>query len=120
VSHAKLPSRGFERAYGRALLLRANGMSITAIALQIGVARSTVGDWLRGHGEYSEIRECRLCGDPFTANSGVQRFCTPAHAAKHYRVFGAPRQLAALRQRAAAIEAELTRLRASVGDEGER
>jgi transposase-like protein len=115
-----MPLRHNERAYGRALLLRANGMSITAIARQIGVARTTVGDWLRGHGEYSEIRECRLCGEPFTPNSDAQRFCTPEHAAKHYRVFVAPRQLAALRQRAAAIEAELTRLRARIENERQR
>ena len=120
MSHSKLPLPRFERAYGRALLLRANGMSITAIAQEIGVARSTVGDWLRGHGEYSEIRECRLCGDPFTPNSGAQRFCRPEHADKHYRVFVEPRRLNALRQRAAAIEAELTRLRARINEEGQR
>jgi hypothetical protein len=115
-----MPLRQNERAYGRALLLRANGLSFTAIAEQVGVARTTVGDWLRGHGEWSEWRECRLCGEPFTPHSGAQRFCTPEHAAKHYRVFVAPRRLAALRQRAAAIEAELTRLRARIADEGQR
>jgi Homeodomain-like domain len=120
VRHATLPMPRFERAYGRALLLRANGMSITAIAQQIGVARTTVGGWLRGHDGYSEIRECRLCGDPFTPNSGAQRFCTRAHADKHYRVFVEPRRPAALRQRAAAIEAELRRLRARIDDEEQR
>ena len=54
------------------------------------------------------------------ANSGAQRFCTREHADKHYRVFVAPRQLAALRQRAAAIETELTRLRARIESEAQR
>jgi hypothetical protein len=120
VSAPKLPLPRNERAHGRALLLRANGLSITAIAQQIGVARTTVGGWLHGYGEYSEWRECRLCGEPFTPNSGAQRFCTPEHAAKHYRVFVEPLRLNALRQRAAAIEAELTRLRARIENEQPR
>jgi hypothetical protein len=118
VSGPKLPLPRNERAYGRALLLRANGASITAIAQQIGVPRTTVGGWLHGHGEW--WRECRLCGAPFTPNSGAQRFCTPEHAEKHYRVFVEPRRLAALRQRAAAIETELARLRARIEHEGQR
>jgi transcriptional regulator with XRE-family HTH domain len=77
-----------ERAKANALGLRANGLSIRQIAERLGVAHGTVADWLRGRGEWFEVRECQLCGDRFVAASGVQRFCSAAYAAKYRRVLG--------------------------------
>jgi hypothetical protein len=62
------------------------------------------------------VRACRLCGEHFIATSPKQRFCTPAHAAKHYRVIAAPRAIAACRQRARALEDELASLRAALAE----
>jgi hypothetical protein len=102
-----------ERAYGRALLLRANGLSIRQIAESIGVPRGTVGGWLQGRGQYSEVRDCELCAERFIASTPLQRFCSSEHADKHHRVFGAPRAIDAYRRRAQALEAELSALRPS-------
>jgi transcriptional regulator with XRE-family HTH domain len=99
-----------ERAKAHALALRANGLSVRQVAERVGVPRGTVADWLRGRGEWYEIRECALCGDRFIATSGRQRFCTPQHRAKHRRVFGPPSALDAYRERARALEGELARL----------
>jgi hypothetical protein len=104
-----------ERAKANAQALRANGLSIGQIAARIDVPESTVGGWLRGRGEWYEIRECELCGEHFIAASGRQRFCTPQHAKKHRRVFGPPSARERYRQRALALEAELTALRAQLG-----
>jgi hypothetical protein len=113
---------GRERARANALGLRANGLSIRQIAECLGVAHGTVADWLRGRGEWYEIRECQLCGERFIAASGAQRFCTRAHAAKYRRVFG-PRSTARggpsspldrYRQRAREVAAELARVRAEL------
>jgi len=101
-----------ERAKANALGLRANGLSIRQIADRLGVPRGTVAGWLRGRGEWYEVRECALCGERFIAASGRQRFCTPQHQTKHRRVFGPPTRLDAYRERARVLEAELAHLRA--------
>jgi hypothetical protein len=111
-----------ERARANALGLRANGLSINQIAERLGIAHGTVADWLRGRGEWYEVRECRLCGERFIAASGSHRFCTKAHAAKYRRVFGprageprrAPAVLDGYRQRARELAAELARVRAEL------
>jgi hypothetical protein len=111
-----------ERARANALALRANGLSIRQIAQRLGVAHGTVADWLRGRGEWYEIRECQLCGERFIAASGPHRFCTRAHAAKHRRVFGPlatargcpPNTLERYRQRLQEVAAELARVRAEL------
>ena len=100
--------------HGQALLLRANGLTVTQIAARLDAPRSTIGGWLAGYGAWSELRDCELCGEHFIPTSPKQRFCSPAHADKHYRVFGAPRAIAAYRERAQALEAELTSLRARI------
>jgi AcrR family transcriptional regulator len=101
-----------ERAKGKALALRANGLSIRQVAERVGVPKGTVAAWLRGRGEWHELRECALCGERFIAASGRQRFCTPQHRAKHRRIFGPPTTLDGYRERARALEAELAQLRA--------
>jgi hypothetical protein len=101
-----------ERARANALALRANGLSVRQVAERIGVPRGTVAVWLRGRGEWYEVRDCQLCGDRFIAASGRQRFCTPQHRTKYRRVFGAPTALDAYRERARTLEAELAGLRA--------
>ena len=100
-----------ERAKANAHALRANGLSLRQIAERLGVPKGTVAAWLRGRGEWYEVRECQLCGDRYIAASGGQRFCTPQHRTKHRRVFGPPSALDAYRERARALEAELARLR---------
>ena len=100
-----------ERAKTNALGLRANGLSIRQVADRLNVPRGTVAAWLRGRGEWYEIRECELCGDRFIVASGPQRFCTPQHADKHRRVLGPPRAIDVYRQRARELEAELAVLR---------
>jgi IS30 family transposase len=72
-----MTERERERARANALGLRANGLSINQIAERLGIAHGTVADWLRGRGEWYEVRECRLCGERFIAASGAQRFCSP-------------------------------------------
>jgi hypothetical protein len=105
---------GSERAKANALALRANGLSIRQIAARLNVPKGTVGGWLRGRGEWYEVRECELCGTRFIPASGRQRFCTTQHARKHRRVFGPPTRRERYRQRARALEAELARLRAQL------
>jgi hypothetical protein len=106
--------RPSERAKANAVALRANGLSISKVAEQLGVPRGTVGEWLRGRGEWYEIRECRLCGERFIAASGIHRFCSSAHADKYRRVFGPSSGLAHYREQARELEAELARLRAQL------
>ena len=101
-----------ERAQANALALRANGLSVRQVAERVGVPKGTVAAWLRGRGEWYELRDCALCGERFIAASGRQRFCTPQHASKHRRVFGPPTRLDGYRERALALEAELADLRA--------
>ena len=103
--------RRSERERGRALLLRADGLTIRAIASDLGVPLSTVSRWLRGRGDAQRVRECALCGERFIAVSARHRFCSPAHARKHWQVFGAPATLDALREHAQALEAKRDQLR---------
>jgi Homeodomain-like domain-containing protein len=111
VSGRATPLPRNARLHGQALLLRGKGLTVTQIAALLNAPRSTIGGWLRGYGEWSDVRECPLCGERFIATSPKQRFCSQAHAAKHYRVFGAPRAIEAYRQRAQALEDELRELR---------
>jgi len=74
-----------ERA--QAMALRAQGLSIRAVADHLGVPSRTVGTWLRGLGDCHEILACVLCGERFIAVSARHRFCTPAHQRKHAYVF---------------------------------
>ena len=99
-----------ERA--QALMLRARGLSIRAVADQLGVPSRTVGSWLRGRGDCHALRSCELCGQPFLAVSARHRFCTPAHQRKHFYVY---RTREAIRERGDALEAGLTHLSASLG-----
>lgn len=103
-----------ERAKANALGLHANGLSIRQIADRLGVPKGTVGGWLRGRGEWYEVRVCELCGERFIPASGCQRFCTRWHAAKHRRVFGPPRAIDRYRDRARELEAELATVRAEL------
>jgi uncharacterized protein YjcR len=103
-----------ERDRANAHALRANGLSIREVAERLGVPASTVGDWLRGRGEWYTVRECRLCGERFIPANGRQRFCTPAHQRKHYDVYGPPRTIEGYRERLRALEAELSQLRAQL------
>jgi Homeodomain-like domain len=107
---------GRERAKANAYALRANGLSIGQIADRLSVPESTVGGWLRGCGEWYEVRVCELCGERFIPASGRQRFCTRQHAAKHRRVFGPPRPIDRHRDRARPPEAELATLKAQLDD----
>jgi Homeodomain-like domain len=103
-----------ERAKANAHALRANGLSIRQIADRLGVPKGTVGGWLRGRGEWYEVRECELCGERFIPASGRQRFCTPYHGAKHRRVFGPPPAIDRHRDQAGELEAERAALRAEL------
>ena len=107
-----------ERAKANALALRANGLTIAQVAERLGVPKASVGGWLRGRGEWYEVRECALCGKPFIAASGRQRFCTRQHAKKHRRVFGPASSRERYQQRARELEAELAALRAQLTSRG--
>jgi transcriptional regulator with XRE-family HTH domain len=67
--------------------LRREGLSIREVAARIGVARSTVGDWLKGEGEPLYVKTC-WCGERFVARHGKARSCSQAHAYKRYKIFG--------------------------------
>src|SRR5262245_23769330 len=111
-----MPLPRHERLHGQALLLRAKGLTVTQIAARLDAPRSTIGDWLAGYGAWTDVRECELCSERFIPTSPKQRFCSPAHASKHHRVFGAPRTIAAYRERAQALEDELRDLRARIAE----
>jgi hypothetical protein len=70
--------------------LRGEGVQLREIAERLGVARSTVWDWTADIAVPDP--ECVLCGDPFPPGPGGKRFCCPAHAGKHWKVFGPVRR----------------------------
>jgi hypothetical protein len=56
--------------------LRDRGLSIRTIAALTGLPKSTVGERLRGYGEYvAEIR-CERCGRETIDFTGHKRFCS--------------------------------------------
>lgn len=63
--------------------LRREGMTVTQIAVELGVPRSTAGGYVRG---VEAPRYCLLCGDP--AMGEYASFCSRAHGQKHYEIFG--------------------------------
>jgi transcriptional regulator with XRE-family HTH domain len=96
-----------ERKRAEAFRLRREGLSLAEIGERIGVAASTVQNWLRGYGERCLVRECKLCGERFLTSTALQRYCTPAHARKHESIYGPPRRVELLRQRARQLDAEI-------------
>jgi hypothetical protein len=68
----------------RAIAWRAEDMPSWKIAWRLNVRRRTVTAWIRRPPTFA-TRACRLCGEPFTPNSGNQRYCTPAHRHEHQR-----------------------------------
>jgi hypothetical protein len=105
-----------ERAKANAPGLRANGVSIRQIADRLDLPTGTVGGWLRGRGEWYELRTCELCGERFIAATGRQRFCTRQHARMHPRVFGPPTLRERYQQRARELEAEVAIPRARLSE----
>ena len=67
--------------------LRREGKSIRAIARELDVPHSTVGDWLRGEGEVTYIQTC-WCGERFIAHRAHAGSCSLGHSQKRSRVFG--------------------------------
>jgi predicted transcriptional regulator len=67
--------------------LRREGLSIGEVAARIGVARSTVGAWLKGEGEPSYVKTC-WCGERFTSQRSDAQSCSKAHGMKHYHLYG--------------------------------
>ena len=100
-----------ERARANAYRLRSEGLSIEEVAERLGMPRGTVGGWLQGVGERYLIRECVLCGERFITSTAKQQFCTPAHAGKHWRMYGRPARIDGYRRRARELEVELAQLR---------
>jgi len=83
------PYRHPEGLKQRAIMLRLDyDMSIRAIAQRLGVGRSTVGEWVRGHGEVVYYITCKLCGERAAKERAHALFCSPPCADKHYKIFG--------------------------------
>lgn len=76
MNAARARTRGSlkDRAY---VLRMDHDLSIRTISERLGVPRSTVGGWLRGHGETREMRTCLACQDDFTFISSKQVYCSP-------------------------------------------
>lgn len=75
-------------AYGedmkdRARFLRSNDRSISDIASLLGVARGTVGNWVKGFGETRHYLTCKLCGETFATSRAHAMFCCNYHRDKH-------------------------------------
>lgn len=69
---------------GNARVLRLeHGMSITEIARELGVPRSSVGFAVQG---LMATRYCKLCGAPHERRPGVE-FCCLRHKQKYYYCF---------------------------------
>ena len=58
------------------------------------------------------MRECKLCGERFITSTALQLYCTPAHARKHQAIYGPPRRVELMRERAQELDAEIDRLSA--------
>ncbi len=101
-----------ERVRAEAFRLRREGLSLAEIGERIGVSWSTVQSWLGGYGERCLVRECKLCGERFITSTALQLYCTPAHARKHQAIYGPPRRVEVMRERAQELDAEIDRLRA--------
>ena len=72
-----------ERVRETARRLRREGKTVTQIAAELGVPRSTVGGYVRG---VEVTRYCLLCKDP--AAGEYSNFCSRAHGQKYYATFG--------------------------------
>lgn len=59
----------------RAYRLRDENFSITEIAEQLGIPRSTIGDWLKGEGEFFRDAECVDCGAHILIVSSRKFYC---------------------------------------------
>lgn len=51
------------------------GMSIRAIAAELGVSKSIVGRWVKGEGEAYYFKTCARCGDGFIAYRSHAMYC---------------------------------------------
>lgn len=72
----------------RALAMRLDyDLSVRTISQRLGVPRSTVGGWVRGHGETREWRDCKLCKETFTFASSKKVFCSRNCGQKYGRTF---------------------------------
>lgn len=90
--------------------LRVTGMSLDAIAVELGVAATTVRRLLGDNDECYWIAKCGLCGDEFIPTRSDQHFCCQAHREKHRRLYKpSPAQVecAALDEEARAPRREL-------------
>jgi transcriptional regulator with XRE-family HTH domain len=86
-----VPKQHTESVRSRVLgLRRTRGWSLTQIAAETGLPRSTIGEWLRGvgprGGAYSYV--CAECGTEFEGTAigrqnGRRTFCEPACAMRH-------------------------------------
>ena len=103
-----------ERDRADAFRLRREGHSMAEIGDRIGVSGSTVQNWLRGYGERCLVRECKLCGERFITSTALQVYCTPAHARKHESIYGPPRRVEVMRERARELDAEIDSLLAQL------
>jgi len=66
----------------RVLALSGQGVAKGEIAERLGLSRASVAALLRRRPTFAP-RACRLCGEPFVATNGRQRYCTPAHQREH-------------------------------------
>lgn len=67
--------------------LRREGLSICAVAAELGIAESTAKDWLKGTGQARYVKTC-WCGEVFTATRWDALSCCQAHTVKRLKVFG--------------------------------
>lgn len=74
-----------DRLREQARRLRREGGTVTQIAVELGVSRSTVGGWVRG---IEATRTCRLCGVPFETTNGNEFACSRQHMHKAHTIYG--------------------------------
>jgi transposase-like protein len=73
----------------RAIMLRLDyDMSIRDISQKLGVGRSTVGEWVHGHGEVVHYITCKLCNERVAKERSYALFCSKRCSRKHHHVFG--------------------------------